>query len=388
YEFFAELSNVRFTNRALFERESMVDTQTYTHLRSIGLAVPVPTRRGSLVLAAGYNRVLDFDENLIFSGFAQESNGLAFDITDEKDITRTYPFDRDVLRSEEVTSEGGLAQWSVGGAIALSPHFLAGATVSYVVGKEDYHSQFVQDDTENRYTLYPGDFHRYEIDRYLQSAHRALAARIGGLVHFDWGLRIGGVVTLPVRYHVEEVHSSADELTFDDGFVDAAEDNGQWDYTVSTPYTLDAGLSQRMKFLTLSASLRYRDWSQTRFRVGRRDLADADYRQLLEENATIRRLYGATVEYRLGGEMALNPIGITLRGGFLLLPSPLKGAGPERDREFITGGLRYALDRDIHLDLAYLAGRWERETRDDFTPAGTLEKIFLGKLLVGLSYRF
>ncbi|MFQ6616089.1 MAG: OmpP1/FadL family transporter [Fidelibacterota bacterium] len=388
YQFFAEFSNLSFTNRALFARELTVDTQTYTRLRSMGLAVPVPTRRGSLVLAVGYNRILSFDDNLVFSGFSSESNGLAFDITDDRDITDTYPFDRNVTRSENVTSEGGLRQLTAGAALALSPRFLVGAAVNYVVGAEDYHSRFVQDDTQDQYTLYPGDFHRYQMDRYLQSTHRALVLRIGGLIHLKRGLRIGGAATLPSPYHVQEVHSSADELTFDDGFVDEAEDNGQWDYTVSTPPVLDAGMSQRIGFLTLSASLRYRDWSQTRFRVSGNDLADSDYRQLLEENAVIRQDYRPTLEYRLGGEISLRPVGTTIRGGYALLPSPLRQAGAERDREFLTGGFSYALDRDVHLDMTYLFGRWERETRDSFTPGGTLEDITIGKLLVGLSYDF
>lgn len=386
-ELFTELSHLNLTNEALFIDNLTVDNQGYTRFRSFGVAVPIPTSRGSLVLALGHNRIVNFDENLAFAGFSSEGNGIGFDITDD-DITQYYLFDRDVYRSERVNTEGGLREWTLGGAIALSPRFLLGVRAAYVVGKEQYQLRFTQDDSEDLYSEYPGDFHRYEVDQVLQSDYTSLNLKMGGLIHFGWGLRLGAVMTLPSSFLVKEVHSDSDELTFDDGYVDATEESGRFDYRVKTPFHFDGGLSYGLKFLTLAASIRYRDWSQTRFVVSGHRLEDEDYREFLEENDVIRETYRPTTEYRFGGEIALNKLHTKLRGGYSLIPSPLTSAGGNQDRQFFNGGVSFALDDYVHLDLTFLHGIWERESRDSFTPGGTLEDITFQKLLVGISYRF
>ncbi|MEE9166375.1 MAG: hypothetical protein V3U24_02775 [Candidatus Neomarinimicrobiota bacterium] len=387
-EIFTEFSHLNFTNEALFKERSTVDDQGYTRFRSAGAAFPFATSRGSLVLALGYNRIVNFDENLAFSGFSSETNDIGFDITDENDITGYYLFDRDVFRSEQMSTEGGLRQWTLGGAVALSPNFLMGITAAYTTGKEQYQLWFTQEDSDHLYEEFPGDFDSYEVSQVLRSDYASLSLKLGGLMHFGWGLRIGAAMTLPSTFSVDEVHSNSDELTFDDGYVDAAEESGRWDYRVKTPFRFDGGLSYRLVFLTFAASVRYRDWSQTRFLVSRRRLEDADYREFLEENELIRQTYRPTLEYRLGGEIALQKLHTKLRGGYSLIPSPVSDATGDEDRQFFSGGLSFALDRYVNLDLTLLHGSWERQSRDSFTPAGTVEEITFQKLLVGISFQF
>lgn len=385
---FGELSHLNFTNRALYATQETTDSQRYTRFRSIGVAYPLPTSRGSFVLAMGYNAIVNFDENLLFSGYSSQVNGLGFDITDDKDIIRYYAFDKDVHRAEQMSTEGGLRQWSLGGAVALSPHFMLGITAAYLEGKERYKLRFTQEDSQDQYDQYPGDFDRYTVNQILESDYGTWSLKLGGLVHFDWGLNIGGVMTIPSSFRVLEVHSSSDELIFDDGYVDTTEDNGRWDYRVSTPYHFDGGLSLRIAFITVAGSFRYRDWSQTRFVVLKHRLGDADYREFLDENDEIRLDYRPTVEYHLGGEIALEKLRTTVRGGYALYPSPVKDAVRNQDRQFVTGGVSFALDRYIHLDITYLHGMWEREVWDRYTPGGTVEDITEQKLLIGLSYQF
>ena len=391
FQLHGELSHLDFTNEALFAGERTVDNQTYTRLRSVGLAIPLPTKRGSLVLAFGYNRILNFDENLLFSGISNKSNGLGFDITDDRDRTDYYPFDKDdkdVNRREQLSTEGGLHQWSFGGAIALSPHMMLGATASYVDGKEQYGFLFKQSDSNDLYNQYPGDFDEYKINQHLLSRYRALNLKAGGLINLTKGIRIGGVITLPSSFLVDEVHSSADELTFDDGYVDTSEETAKWDYSVTTPFCFDGGLSFTSKLITLAASGRYRDWSQTRFNVDRDQLDEADYREFLEENDVIRGTYRPTTEYHVGGELNLEKLRTKLRGGYALYPSPLKTVSRNQDRQFFTGGLSFSIDKNVHLNVTYLHGMWEREVRDRYTPGGTVEDITLQKVLVGFSYDF
>jgi len=387
-ELFTELSHLSFTNNALFANQLTEDNQSYTRFRSFGFVFPIPTKRGSLVFALGHNRIVNYDENLVFSGFSNQENGLGFDIADENEITQYYSFDANVYRSEQVSSEGGLHQWSLGSAIALSPRFILGVTAAYLSGKEQYRFRFLQKDSENVYNQYPGDFNQYTISQVLQSDYGTLNVKIGGLIQLIKGLNIGGVMTFPSSFYIWEVHSNEDELTFDDGYVDATEETGRWDYKVTSPFYFDYGVSCRLKIITLAASIRYRDWSQTRFVVHRRNLTSADYREFLEENDQIRLYYRPTMEYHLGGEVSIPWIRTKLRGGYALYPSPLNNVGSSQDRQFFTGGVSFTIDKSIFLDVTLLHGTWEREVQDSYTPSGTNEDITMNKVLFGFTYKF
>ena len=388
YELFVELSHMNFANGALFANKWTSYEQTYTRLRSIGLAIPFPTKRGSFVLAFGYNRILDFDENLLFSGLSDQSNGVGFTIIDDNEIANYFPFEKDVQRSVQTSSEGGLHQWSLGGSIALSPRFLLGITAAYTGGNEQYRYTFIQTDSKNIYDQYPGDFNQYKINQFLQSDYSALSLKIGGLIRLSHGLKIGGAMTIPSGFLIKEVHSSNDELTFDDGYMNATDENGRWEYEVTKPFYFDGGLSYNSRLITLAASARYRDWSQTQFNVNSRDLKDTEYQEFLEENNQIRLNYKSTIEYHLGSEINLERIGTKLRGGYALFPSPLRNISRNQDRRYLTGGISFTIDRYVSLDITYLYGTWERETRDSYTPSGTIEDIKVKKVLVSILYEF
>ena len=379
---YSELTHTRFSNDALYGGSLTHHSRDYTRLGSFGYVMPIPTERGSLVFAFGYNRIRDFDRNLMFSGMSSLSNDLDFSINDS-----VYTFDENVFRMEEVDSEGGIHEWTIGGAMELSPIFTLGVSVALQRGTEDYRLHFLQIDADGSYNEYPGDFHSYSVRNLLQSEYTALSLKAGGLIQIDRNLRMGGTITLPSLISVDEVHSFDDLLLFDDDYEDTYESSGQFKYHIRTPFVFDGGLSINSKWLTVSASARYRDWSQIRFEVDRNDLADEDYSEFLDENAVIRQDYRPTVEYRVGGEMAVIPK-VKLRGGYTIIPSNFQGTAGISDREFLTTGVSIQVDRYISLDASMMTGRWQEKSSDNYTPEGTDEDISLTRFTVGFSYRF
>jgi len=67
----------------------------------------------------------------------------------------------------------------------------------------------------------------------------------------------------------------------------------------------------------------------------------------------------STVRGRLGAELQLPLVGVSLRGGYLFDPSPLKDAPKDFDRQFVTFGAGFLLDRQVKVDLAYVRGWWK-----------------------------
>ena len=388
-ELFADFSHLQFGNQAIFAGSLSDVDENFTRLRSLGMAVPLPTTRGSFVLAFGYNFVRDFDEYLYFNGVNPLSNGLEFELEDANGNYQWYPFDKDVKQTEELTDEGGLHQWSFGTAIAMSPNFDLGISANFWRGKDNYDFMFFQQDDANRYSTFPGDFESYTVRQNLITDFSAFNLKLGGMFKLNRAMRLGIAVEFPTTFTVTENYSSSDELVFDDGYVDAVEDEpGEWQYQVKTPYRLDAGIGVNSGLLKLTAAATYQDWSQTRFVKPEHASLDEDYGSLLEENRFIRQDYRETLNYHLGGELALPGSNMYLRGGYAVYPSPLKDANSDMDKKYYSGGVGFKISPNVRLDATFLRGNWSRQSEDSYTPGGTLEEITENRVFLGIKYNF
>jgi long-subunit fatty acid transport protein len=383
------LSHLKFMNEASYRGSLTTNDQTFTRLNSLGVTIPLPTSRGSFVLAFGYNRILDNDDVLLFDGYSSLSNDLGFEIEDEDEgIIEFFPFDRDVQRYGHVSTEGGLHQWSLGGAVMLASNFTLGLTVSYLTGSEEYRYLFSQIDSDNIYRDYPGDFDEYNVFQVLQTEIAALSLKFGGILELNEVLKVGAVITSPSSFSVDEVHSMSDELYFDDGYLDSTSSSGHWSYDVTTPFYFDFGLAYSSLKIILSASGRYRDWSQTRFQVNNSELGEQDYQDLLYENDQIAFNYRPTIEYRFGAEFKLDQINSRIRGGYSIIPSPLKDGDVAWDKEQLSGGLNFKIDRNINIDFTYIYKTWDRDSWDGYAPDGVKEMINTNQVIMGLNYEF
>lgn len=382
---YAELSHLQFSNDALYMGNLTSNNQGFTKLKSLGFVMPLPTNQGSFVIAGGYNSVLDYDDHLYFDWSGDLPDGLEFGFQNDDGDFDWYPFDDDVYIQENVRNEGSLHQWSIGGALALSPNFTIGLTTSLMHGKEEYNLDFSQFDDKNLYQNYPGDFNEYSINEILQSDYYAFNIKLGGMVDLNNMIKVGGVISLPSTYYVEETHSRNEDLFYDDGTYESFDEStGNFDYHVKTPFIFDAGVAFTNKMITLSAAARYRDWSQTRFEVSDFETNSQDYSDLISENNYLARDYDQVLEYRLGGEVTLPGLNTKLRGGYTLIPSPLRDSNDERIT--YSAGISFKVDKNVSLDFSYLKRDWTRDSWDIYTPAGVNEKIETHKVLVGLTY--
>ncbi len=388
-QFSAELSNLNFSNQAKFAGNLSDMSNNYTRLRNLGIAIPLPTSQGSMVLAFGYNFVRDFDQYLYFNGINQISNGLSFELDDGYGNYDWYPFDRNVSQSEEVTDEGGLHQWSLGGAIALSPNFDFGAALNFWSGKDEYRLHFRQIDDQNVYNIFPGDYYSYELNQNLITDYRAFSLKLGGMFKMSRHARLGLALEFPTTFTVTENYSDSDELQFDDGYIDALDgEPSEWQYKVKTPYRLDAGINVQAGYLDLTGSITYQDWSQTRFEKPNNASLDDEYSSLLDENRFLQQDYRQTVNYHLGGELAVPGSNLFVMAGYAVYPYPLKNASPDLDRKYYSGGIGFKVGPETRLDFAYQRGSWKRQSEDSYTPGGTLEDITTNRVLLGLRYSF
>ncbi len=388
-QFYGEITHLRFGNQATFHGTLNEALESFTSLGSLGIGMKLPTTRGSFVVGFGYNRVKEFDSILRFRGYNPLSNGLEFELEDDAGNVNMYAFDQFVQQDERVSDEGGLNQWTIGAGIALSPALDMGVSVDFWRGRNNYQLTFTQTDVDNIYNEYPANFYQYTYKEGIQSDYSATGLKVGLILKMGKAIRLGATLGLPVTFTVKESYYANDELVFDDGFVDAADlDRGEFKYKVRTPLYADGGIALQNEFITLAASIRYRDWTQTRFVIPEGGLNDPDYAYFSDENLRFQEEYRPTLEYRVGGELRFNQGATILRGGYMYLPSPLRGATQEMDKQVYTAGVGIQLDEYVRLDFTALRSQWKRESEDNLTPGGTLEKITADKFLVGIVYNF
>jgi long-subunit fatty acid transport protein len=383
-EFSGSLYNLNNTNEADYLGNTTITKGNYTKLQSIGFAYPFPVIQGAFTVAFGYQHIQDLDKNMEFSGYNTNSNGLSFDFGQDELI----PFDKDIYQKQTVVSEGFMDQWSIAAAIDLSRNLSGGISINFVGGKEDYTSNYYQEDVNNNYEGFPSDLFSYSNRQVINSKFNGIEYKIGGLMRFTNFINLGASVTFPYGLTVEENWSEDDNLTYDDGTDDPADlGSGYFDYIIKQPYKFNIGASIHSPALVLSASATYIDWRQTRYEVP--DDADPyDYQDLLEQNEFFQNEYRAVLSYAGGVELKLFPDGkIILRAGYRYLPTPMTNVGTEYDKTFYSAGAALRIDENATFEVGAVRGTWKTEMAYGYTDYAT-QNIISDKYMAGLTLRF
>ena len=321
--------------------------------------LPLPTYRGSLVFAAAYNRVKDFDSSLKVSGW---SDAWASDLQARSDDT------------------GGLDMWSIAGAVDVSPSISLGASIDYLKGdhtlaeKRAYYSS--PDSAGNRLAdLYSTGYS----DRI-----RAWSIQGGILVRTSHNIRLGATLRLPVKYKIKSTYyddwygRTNEPFTLSEHPSASTTDNsdsytGSFSYYVKTPMQMNMGISWVFQGVTLAGDAIWLDWSQSKT-----DLTEPEY------------TYRNTMNWRIGAETIIPRVNVFLRAGYASSPDPYTGfiqrnqivSHTERNRkDFLTLGAGILLDPNMMLDISILHGFWSGEE----TPR--TDESTRNKLFATLSYR-
>jgi len=387
-EIAGSLYHLKFNNEATYAGNTIPDMRSFTKLHSLGLAYKFPTTKGSFVLAFGYNRFKNYDDYLYFSGFSADSIDLGFDLDDDEGNMNYYPYSQDVLRTQEISQDGNLGAWSIGGGIQVSPRLAIGLTVDFYTGKSQYLMDFYQDDVDNNYNQYPADYDSYELHDQITSSFSGWGAKVGAMFHLTEHLRAGVTVDLPRSLIVHETYSSTDLLFFDDGYGDEAElASGEWEYAINYPYKFSGGASLDMGPFTFAGSFEYRDWTQLEFDLPEDQTLSEDYQSLLDENRFFAQEFRPTFGYSAGGEFRLPGTGIAVRGGYRIQPSPIIFADEVLDRQYISAGIGYNFDVNTVFNIGYTLGTWKKFSYDSYTPSGTSENIKSERFMAGITFR-
>jgi len=212
-----------------------------TKLNSLGIVLPVPTYRGSLVFALGFNRVKSFDSIFSIDGYSTSSL---------------------FHRRGTASDEGGLTAFSIAGAIDVSPSASLGLSLNVWGGTDEFSKDLLSTD------IY--DMHRDTVSVLeklsFKDEYSGFNVTFAMLLRAPLGFRFGAALSTPVTFKVKEDWSSEYETTLSGPVTYREGDSGHFSYKVYLPYELALGASWSvLGLLTLAADMRYVDWTQTRY---------------------------------------------------------------------------------------------------------------------------
>lgn len=347
-EVLTSLSHQKMTTETLFRSALQERSASNTRFSGAGLVLPVPTYRGSLVFGFGVNRIKSFDKVFEYSG--QFAGG---------DFTG--------LESES----GGIYQWTLGGAIDLSPSVSCGLALNYHSGNDLYNFEF-----DSSYVELTGSG-RYIFTSTSDDDYSGVGVKLGAMIRPNRYVTLGATVDFPTTYTVKQDWRVTEEYLSYSPHPDYARitEPGYYEYKLSVPYSLGAGMALNIDQLLLAFDVNFTDWAQMEYRspLG-----------LEEENRALRENYTDVLRYHAGAEIFLPRISGKLRGGYYYDPIPFRTANVDRERHFITGGAGFLIDRVVTLDFAYVRGLWKVKDPDLLT----LEEYKTDRFLLSAAYRF
>ncbi|MBN2411973.1 outer membrane protein transport protein [candidate division KSB1 bacterium] len=380
------------SNDATFLDEKFNSEISFTRLNSIGFVFPVPTYQGSLVFAAGYNKIRDFDNTLEIDGFNKDYAAYQdLVIPTYYDQGWTTTINDSLYQEESLIEEGTMNQFVLSGAVEIQQNFFLGASINFISGKDDYGVKLTETDVYNIYdkpfdsqTGVIADLDNWVYNQGLVSDFSATSFKLGALYHVNKATRIGATVVFPTQYTIKESWSENFDETYDWGKEDPFTDSGEYEYKIQEPYSLGVGGSFKLLNIMLAASLEFKDWSQAKFKteppifgVTKGDV-----------NVRIKQELKSVTTMHLGAEVYVPLIKGRVRAGYFNNPSPYKYTEIKPDKDYLTAGASIMLDKQVMVDVGLTHGSWEQQTYDPLTNTSSVEDKGFNKITGTLSIRF
>jgi len=383
---------------ASFLTTSADQSLTNTALSSFAYTSPIPTTRGHLAFGLSYDRVQDYNATYSFRdvnpnssffdtrGFVNDpglssrnqtyqeylsnlqQNILAWEIyltngiRDTLNPSLTTPFGKGgLIQSGTVTEEGGMNALRLGAGVDIAENIAIGATVNVLFGSYDYRRVYSETDFNNIAVSDSNFTKGFQSASIIDTRHQSQAGfnlKLGFLASPNEYFRIGFTFETPTVFSVDDQFQRTGKSTFNNGsIVHSSLDPAQNpdinalnptivnSYTVTTPMKFAGGVSFNTAGLTISGAADFSDQSQLRFSNADVDLSDL--------NDSARANFKAVLNWKLGAEYVIKPIGLILRAGYAMNPSPYKGDPSNFNTTNISGGLGILLSSSAIAEITY-----------------------------------
>lgn len=330
-EVYTAFSHERFRNEAVFFGAPAENRFSSTRLNAVGITVPYPVYRGSLVFAGGYGRTGSFNGGVRIDGYDPvarfEKTGISED-------------------------SGALGAYVAGGAVDVAPGVSLGMAVQRWQGRNQFHQELTRLDTEQAH----GDTVRLYERFASRDRFSAWGIRSGLLYVNPAGFRFGITVTAPMNVRVHSQMEDEYEDVFEDRVENYPVEQMEDAYAIKSPFEFAVGVAWSGGVLTLSGDVQYGDLQQATYG----ELPVATVSQV--EN--FRTQYRSVLRSHLGAEFWVQ--NLALRVGYYR--DPIRYVGGEgladiqvvQDRDVLTVGVGGSLEKAVLFDVAAVVGGYRQ----------------------------
>jgi long-chain fatty acid transport protein len=346
------LSRSGFSDKADYFGASQSASTSSIRLNDLGMVFPVPVYQGALTFAFGYNQLAAYDRRTR--------------------IAAPSPNVQHYWDNFDELGDGRLGQWVFAGAMDVSPNLSLGLGLQYWTGVDNYSrtGHYTAADTASH-----GNIQFYS-ESVINTNISGWGANVGALYHAGRYMRIGAMFQTPVSMDLSEDHVINNSA-------------GTFDYTISNPAILRAGLSYSPGRWLLAADLEYRDWTAMQFH------SDTPYEGVSQADANlqIKNTYKATTRLSAGGEYLFPQFGLRARAGYAYEPANFQHTD---NKNLISLGLGLLVDKNVMIDAGVQFAAFKQTTSDgeptNWVQTGGLpgsigESINTNTALLTISYR-
>ena len=413
-EFSIGLSSLGYSNDVSYLGTKSTSDKNVLNLNNLGLVYSIPTVRGSLTFAFGFNRAANYTSTASMNAFNPSSSFSQSTNLLNQPLVNNIPFQLYLANIDTLTGKmvsivngnvqqtlnilegGGLNHWTFGGAMDVGPNLSVGVSLNFASGSYSYDQTVNENDTKNLYpvSIQPNDFNQFIYENTINDDIHGFNALFGLMYRNPGKYSIGIALRTATTYDISETFGESASSQFK-----TPDTSGNYSYfypstanstkyKITTPYVLSGGISiQPLEWLLVAGDAEYTDWTQMEF--------NTNNAALIEENSRIKNEMRATTNLRGGIEVSLFSLGLKLRGGIIDNPPPWKGDPSSRDQLYYTAGIGYTLDERTVLNVAYAYGTWKTLRTNNSYPVsgitydvGTDETVTTSNLNLTLSYRF
>ena len=400
-----------FTNSNSFLNYSNETERSNGNINQMSLVMPLPVKKGSAVIAFGYSQGKDYNSIVNFEALNNNNTSLANFLTYSDFIvdrefawdlglnsevpgnTDEYetPINGGLYQQGDIVTSGTLDSWVMSGAVEVAKNLFIGGTFNIISGEYRNNRHYEEDDYSNN--IYTGlvdtsevltdGFESFAINDIITWDMSGWDFRLGLLYKINNFLNFGANIKFPTNYTVKEKYSIYGKSVFTNNYFELDDPGEKFEYEISSPMELSAGLSASFSLFTVNGSFKVVDYSQLEFTHGFND------DEMFELNNEIQEIFETTVNWNLGAEFTLPYPALKIRGGFIYNPSPYIGDDTDFDKKYFTAGLGFPIAKKLLFDFAYVHGWWSTYTDNyDVEVSRVNQDISLNKLVFSVSYIF
>jgi len=376
-------SHNKFVNNATFDPqadqlvagpENTIKTEdTFSRLNSLGIIMPLPTYQGSLVLAVGYNKVRDFDNQFELEGYNEKWAAYPDFFYQTAEDYQVTSIEDNMYQKESIVEKGSLNHFSFAASMEMQKDFFLGGSVNFLSGKDDYSLEFSEFDIYNLHNIYEeydqqgneniSDLQEWHYRQSIVSKFSGVNFKLGALYRLGSMIRMGATISTPTTMKIKETWADSWNEVNDQGEgYDVPEATGSTTYKIKTPYTFSFGASVKVLNFLFSGSADFQDWSQAEF-LTEPPIAGTTKHDV---NNRIAKDFKSVTKLHLGAEMYIPIVRAKVRAGWFQDPTQYRYANVRPDKEYLTAGASLMLDKQVMVDP--MAARDHRQF-DQFSSA-------------------